>query len=322
MSRKQINNGGQAFALGATWGTPSVDNTMTSDFVQLINNTGLTLFTGDIVTLDPTGTMVNQATTATLSLGIGCVGSSQEFGAYTSVENVNSSNVSNTFPTIVGSTAGTGIGAVATDGNVQPFTNPAWNSVLVGFTNGSSAATSAQVSTINPFLVGSLIYTPFNAGTNANPQIFIITVAGGSSGAWTATVTAAPGSGFSNTFQGTTGSFTCQIGRDWDTKGPGWTPPIGWSTTSAFAPGAVVPIVTHGFARINVNGIATVNAGDLLTPTNNSFVATRIAVSSAVAANIGNILAVALEAQTQKDTTLTSIGISGHDSIRCYIDNR
>ena len=57
---KQIGNPGQAFSLGATWGTPSVDNAMTTEICDLINNTGVTLYTGDIVCLDPTGTMVNQ----------------------------------------------------------------------------------------------------------------------------------------------------------------------------------------------------------------------------------------------------------------------
>lgn len=317
MSRKQIANASQAFSLGATWGTPSVDNTMTSDFVELINGTGATLYTGDIVTLDATGTTCLQPTTATLSLGIGCVGSPIEFGAYTAIENINGANVSNTFPTIVGSTGGVGIGAVATDGNVQPSQDFAFVSLVLGFTNGSGNITSAQVSTTNPLAVGIYVYTPYNSSTNANPQIFQVTSNGGSSGAWTAVGTVVAGGG--TTFSGTTGSFTCQVGRDTVLKGPGWTPPVGWTNASAFAPGVVVPIVVHGFARINMNGQAVV-AGDLLTPTNASFVATRIAVSTAVAANIGNILAVALEAAAQKDTTLTSLGIAGHDSVRCYID--
>jgi hypothetical protein len=314
---KQISNASQAFSLGATWGTPSVDNAMTTDTVDMINNTGAVLYTGDIVCMDATGTLVNQPTTATLAMALGTVGSTLELSTYTAIENINSANVTNTFPTIVGSTAGTGIGMVTTDGNVQPYQDVAWTSQTVGFTNGNTNMTDALTSTANPLAVGDYVYTPYNASTNANPQVFIVVSNGGSTGAWTAVGAVISGAGAN--FTGSTGSFVCQVGRDQSTKGPGWQAPVGWTNASAFMPGVVVPIITGGLGRVNVNAIATVNAGDNLLATNASFIATRVATGSVTAAQIGYTIAIAVEAQGQKDTTLTSLGITGHDSIRAFI---
>lgn len=314
---KQIDNPSQAFALGATWGVPSVDNTMTTEICNLINNTGVVLYTGDVVGIDATGTLANQLTTATLALAIGAVGSALEMSAYPAIENINGANVANTFPTIVGSTAGTGISSLTTDGNIIPNQLTAWQSLVLGFTNGSTNITSASAATTNPFIVGQIVYTPLVASTNTTPQVFQITGVGGSTGAWTATSVVIAGAG--TTFSGTTGTFTCQVGRDNVAKGPGWIQPYGWSSSSAFEPGVIVPIVTKGFGRVNVNAIATVNAGDLLIGTNASFVSTRVASGALTAAQAGFGVAVASEAQTQKDTTLTSLGIAGHDSIRAYI---
>lgn len=313
---KQIDNPSQAFALGATWGNPPVDNTMTTEICNLINNTGQVLYTGDIVGIDATGTLANQLTTATLATSVGAVGSALQMSAYPAVENINGANVNNTFPSIVGANAGVGISALTMDGNVTPYELTAWQILSLGFTNGSGNITSASTAAVNPLAVGLYVYTPYNSSTNANPQVFQITSNGGSSGSWTAVGQVIAGAG--TNFTGTTGSFNCSVGRDNVTKGPGWQAPIGWTNASAFEPGLIVPIVTKGFGRINVNAIATVNAGDFLLGTNASFIATRVA-PPLVAANIGNGVGVALEPQTQKDTSLTTAGIAGHDSIRAYI---
>lgn len=318
MPEKQISNANQSFSLGATWGNPSVDNAMTTQQCDLINGTGTTLYTGDIVGLDPTGTQAVQLTTATLSLSIGTVGSTLEASAYPAVEVIAGSNVTNTFPTIVGSTGGTGISFLTADGNIAPNSDYAWASVAVGYTNGSANVTSALVSASNPFVVGNYIITPYNASTNANPQIFQITVAGGSSGSWTATGVVIAGAG--TTFTGTTGTYTSQVGRDTATKGPGWIAPPGWSNSSAFEPGVIVPIVTQGLGRMNINGLTTGVAGSFGIGTNASFVATLVLITALTAAQIGLVIGTWLEAYAQRDTTInTTFGISGHDSVRAII---
>jgi hypothetical protein len=327
VAEKQITNPGQAFALGATWGNPSVDSAMTTTTCDLINNTGLTLYTGDIVALDPTGTMAVLPTTATLSLCIGTVGSTLEMSQYPAVESIAGTsaaapgNVSNTFPTIVGSTGGVGISFGASDGNLQPGMDVAWNSLSLGFTNGSGNITSGSNATVNPLQVGYYVITPYNASTNATPQIFQITSNGGSAGAWTAVGTSISGSA-TLTFTGTTGSFTCQVGRDTTLMGPGWTPPLNgqWLTTSAFVPGQVVPIVTQGLGRVNITALTTQVAGSFILPTNASVIGTLVLITALTAAQIGLVIATPLEAYAQRDTTvLTQYGIAGHNSVRAII---
>jgi hypothetical protein len=327
MAEKQITNPGQAYALGATWGTPSVDNAMTTSTCDLINNTGVTLFTGDIVCLDPTGTMANLPTTATLSLGIGTVGSTLEMSQYPATESIAGTSaaspglVTNTFPTIVGSTGGVGISFGASDGNIQPDPDTAWQSLAIGFTNGNGNMTSASTATVNPLAVGLTVITPYNASTNATPQIFQITSNGGTSGSWTAVGTSISGS-TTLTFTGTTGTFTCEVGRDNVSMGPGWGVPLNgqWSSTSAFAPGQVVPIVTQGLGRVNINALTTQVAGSFLLPTNASVVGTLVLITALTAAQIGLVIATALEPYAQRDTSiLTAYGISGHNSVRAII---
>jgi hypothetical protein len=318
MAEKQITNPGQAFALGATWGNPSVDNAMTTVTADLINGTTGPLYTGDIVCLDPTGTMAVTPTTATLSLGIGTVGSPLEQSQYPAQEQIAAATVTNTFPTIVGSTGGVGISFGTAEGNVQPFQDYAWLSTLVGFTNGSANLTSAITSTNNPLAIGLYVITPYNASTNLLPQIFQVVSNGGSSGAWTAVGAVVSGAG--TTFSGTTGSFTCQVGRDTALKNPGWSNPPGWTTTSAFVPGQVVPIVTQGLGRVNINGLTTQVAGSFILPTNASAVGTLVLITALTAAQIGLVIATCLEAYAQRDTTINdTFGISGHNSVRAII---
>jgi hypothetical protein len=320
MTSKQIANPGQAFSLGATWGTPSVDNAMTTETCDLINGTNQILWTGDIVAIDPTGTTAILTTTGHLTNVIGTVGSALTMSAYPAQENVAGAAVTNTFPTIVGSTAGTGISTTTVGGgNVTPFELYPWQTLTLGFTNGNGNITSALVSTNNPLVIGSHVITPYNSSTNATPQIFLVTSNGGSSGAWTAVGSVISGGG--TTFSGTTGSFSCAVGRDNVTQNFGWAPPVGWTNTSAFPPGVVVPIILRGFGRVNVDALTTVAASDALGGSNNSVIGTRFAYATTGYANAaGLLIAVALEAYAQRDTSINDIvGVSGHASIRAII---
>lgn len=72
MATKQIANAGQAFSAGATWSIIT-DNQMTQTVAHLLNATGLALYEGDIVGIDPTGVQA-VLPTAALTNAIGCVG--------------------------------------------------------------------------------------------------------------------------------------------------------------------------------------------------------------------------------------------------------
>ena len=302
MAEKQISNASQAFSLGASWGNPSVDNAMTSEIAPLINGTGLILYTGDIVALDVTGTQAVLTATGALTNVIGCVGSANELSTYTG-----------SLPT-----TDSGIGMSTGVGPNTPGTISAVNSLTLGFTNGSGNITSSSTASVNPLFVGALVLTPYNASTNATPQIFQITSNGGSSGSWTAVGAVVSGGG--STFSGTTGSFVCQVTNAPQSLGPGWPAPQGWSGSSQFWPGAPVPVITKGFGRVNVNGVSTVAANDGLGGTNASVIGTRFAYAgTGYASATGLIIAVALEAYAARDTTLTGLGITGHDSVRAII---
>ena len=309
--QKQISNPGQAYALGASYMAP-VDNQMTTELCDLINGTNGPLYTGDIVALDPTGTMAVTPATATLGNVIGTVGSALEASSYPAVESVAGSNVANTFPSIVGSTAGTGISMLTADGNVQPFQDYPWVVANMGFTNGSATVTYAGAAASD---VGKYIITPYNSTNNTNPQILQVSaVTVGTS--YTTTVV----SGGGTTFTGTTGTFLVNMGRDSVSKGPGWSNPVGWANTSAYPPGQVVPVVVSGFGRVNINGLSTGVAGSWALGTNGSSVATLVLAGALVAGQIGLSIASWLEPYAQRDTTIGAVlGITGHDSVRALI---
>lgn len=77
---KMITNPGQAFTGGATWGTPSIDNAMSTNVISLINGTGLELYEGDIVCIDVTGTKAVLSSAAGDPSTIGVVGGRQWLG--------------------------------------------------------------------------------------------------------------------------------------------------------------------------------------------------------------------------------------------------
>ena len=287
---KQIANPSQAFSMGASWGTPSVDNSMTSEIAPLINGSGQILYTGDIVALDVTGTQAVLTSTGNLVNVIGTVGASTELGTYTGSLPATAS----------------GIGMITGSGSEFPQTISPVITAAMGFTNGSATVTYTGAVAA---ALGKQILTPYNASTNATPQIFTVTAVN-------------PGTGYTvnANFTGTTGTFTVQLANGPQSLGPGWSNAPGWTGSSAFWPGAPVPVVIRGYGRVNVNGVSTVAASDGLGGTNASVVGTRFAYAGTGYASAGGlIIAVALEAYAARDTTLTGLGIAGHDSVRAII---
>jgi hypothetical protein len=291
---KLISNPSQAYSLGGTWGTPSVDNSMTSDVCWLINGTGQILYTSDIVCLDLTGTQAILAAATPDQYAIGTVGSPLGMSTMTSTTDT----VAN-------------VGFITTPGDNQPLMIAAPFVATLGFTNGSSTVTYGSAS-VND--IGKLIYTPYNASTNLNPQIFLITAATANTNY---TVTGYLGG--AATFGGTTGSFSCTVGYGPQNMLNGFQNPIGWTSASAFAMNAIVPVVVRGYGRVNINGVAATVARDNITTASGSVIGTRTASAGIVAAGIGMQIAVTLEAYAARDVTLTTAGTTGHDSVRAII---
>lgn len=303
MAQKLIGNPGQAFSLGGTWGTPSIDNAMSQTTYDLINGTGLILYPGDIVCMDATGTQAVLSTSIGDPRVIGVVGAPTEFstvsgtwaaGVYTAP----------TLP-VVDSQVGAVVPAAA--GNFAPFTDQAVITASLGFTNASATVTYGSASTAH---IGRTILTPYNASTNANPQIFTI-VAAVANTSYTV----------NTTFTGTTGSFTCQIVDSYQTFGPGWATPLAgaWTTSTAAVPGTVVPVITQGFGYVNINAVAATVATDAIQVTSGSVVGQRTANGSLTAAQIGQSIATTLQAYAARNAALTNAGISGHDSVLAII---
>lgn len=274
-----IGNPSQAFTAGATWGNPAIDNQMTAQVANLLNNTGVVLYIGDVVCLDVTGTQAVLAASANDPSVIGVVGG-YNAGDYTPA---GASPLS--------------IGVIGTAPN--PFELSANRSdSLVTLTNGSPTVLDAAAVASD---LGKTLVAPSGTGS---AQFTIIAVT--------------PGTGFtiSSNYLGTTGAaYTVQVNQSPSGLGPGWSP-------NSFAPGVEVPVVVFGFARINVNGLTTVTAkGGVFSTANASVIPTYTVLGSEVATQGGTIIAVPLEAYAARDTTLTSLGIAGHDTIRALIKN-
>lgn len=94
------------------------------------------------------------------------------------------------------------------------------------------------------------------------------------------------------------------------TLGPGWAP-------TTYVPGSEVPVVVAGFGRINISGATTLIAKGVIAVASASVAGTYVSAPTAVHGTI----AVALEAYAARDTTLTTAGITGHDSVRGIIGN-
>lgn len=305
MSLKQIINGGQAFALGGSWGTPSVDNAGSSNVDYLINNSGQILYPGDIVCLDASGTQALLPTTATLGLVFGTVGNGQILSAYPAVTNIAGTDTTNVWPVQVSETPGNGISAVIGEGagDLQPPTISPVSVVSMGFTNGSATVTNPAALATD---MGQYILTPYNATTNPTPQMFQITAVTPGTG-YTVRVVAGGGT----TFTGTTGTFVVQMGIVRSQLGPGWWPATNWNGVEwCFPTNAVVPVITSGFGLVNVSGATAAAAGDLIGGTDSS-----PAGSAATGVGIASLL----EPYAARNTNLTVLGITGHEPVRALI---
>jgi hypothetical protein len=283
MPSKQITNPLQAFTAGATWATLSGDNEMTQTVANLLNGSGVTLYTGDIVCLDVTGTQAVLAASAGDPRIIGTVGATYNDGSYVP----QSGGISN-------------MTLRATGGGFVPPELSAVVGASMGFTGASG--TTVTYSGAAAVDLGKQIIVPYNSSTNANPQVYTITaVTVGTS------YTVTPG------FNGTTGTYLAYLQNAPSAIGPGWGP------ASVYPIGVEVPIVMQGYGRVNINAVAAVVATDAISSTSGSPVGARTAAGAAVAAQNGTFIAVTLEAYSARDTSLTTAGISGHDSVRAII---
>jgi len=306
MTSKQITNAGQAFALGGSWGTPSVDNAGSTNVCYLINDTNQILYPGDIVCIDASGTLAQLPATATLNTVFGTVGNGQILSAYPAASWINDALVVNDFPVQISETPGVGVGYVIGDGagDLQPPTTSPIDTVFMGFTNGSLTVTYTDANILD---VGKYILTPYSSTNNPNPQVFqVVTVTPGT-GYTVNVITGGNPTGFS----GTTGTFLVQLGTNRTQLGPGWWPALSWNDEWQWPTNAVVPIITDGFGLVNVYDATATVAGDLLEGTDGQVYA------SPAATNI--CIATALEPYSARNTNLTFMGITGHEPVRALI---
>jgi hypothetical protein len=277
---KQIMNPLQAYTSGATWGTLSGDNEMTQSTAHLLNGAGVTLYTGDIVAIDVTGTQAILPPGAGDPRVIGTVGGTEIDGSYYPVGSAN-------------------INLRTSGGGAVPPELSAVITANMGLTNASGTVTYAGAAVTD---IGKNLVVPYVSGTNPNPQVYTIT---GCTPGVSYTVTP--------TFNGTTGTFLCSVQNAPTNLGPGW------GSAAQYPIGVQVPVVVGGFGRININAVAATVASDLIAPTSGSPVGARTAAGAALAAAIGSFIGVTLEAYAARDVSLTAAGIAGHDSVRAWI---
>lgn len=311
MTTPQITNPGQAYALGATWGTPPVQ-TMPSETVQLINDTATTLFESDIVALHYSGTALVLPATGSLTNVLGVVGSGNAY--YPPTTSTGTSTITtNTFPTEVAPSAAAGIWQNTGSGRSANQVAPSFTfgGILTTTATTITSVTSLPAGVTIAAMAGGYVTTPYDGTNNTTPQI--IQILSGSS----TTLTLAS-------------AVTLTAGSPWTvtdlifTPGgslPGYPPPTGWSVTSAFPPGAVVPVILRGFGRVNINGLTTIALGDGVGATNASVIGTRFAyATTGYASATGLIIATCLEAYAARDSYLSNTAlITGHDSVRALI---
>jgi hypothetical protein len=280
MAQKQIMNPLQAWTAGATWSNQSGDNEMTQSVAHLLNGSSLTLYTGDIVCIDVTGTQAVLAGVAADPRVIGVVGGTEMDGSY--------------YPA-----GSTNINIRPSGGGATPPELSASITASMGFTGASGAVTYTGALATD---LGKQILVPFVATTNTNPLVYTITAVN-------------PGNGYTVTpnFNGTTGSFTAILQNAPSSIGPGWGP------ASAYPIGVQLPVVTSGYGRVNINGVVAVVATDSIASASGTPVGVRTAAGASTAAQNGTFIATTLEAYAARDTSLTAAGITGHDSVRALI---
>lgn len=279
MTNKQISNPNQAYTAGATWGTLSGDNEMTQEVSHLINGTGVTLYTGDIVCLDVTGTQAVLSGSAGDPRVVGTVGGAEQWGSYYPA---GSSNINL---------------STASGGPVPALLAP--NVIAnMGWTGASPTVTYAGAAAAD---LGKQLIPAYNSANDPTPLVYTI-------------IAVNPGVSYTvnQNFNGTTGTFSTLLNLQPSSIGPGYQP-------LSINPGSQCPIVKQGFGRVNINAVAATVATDAIQATNASVVGARTANGSLVAGQIGQSIATTLEAYAARDTSLTALGIAGHDSVRALI---
>lgn len=253
-----INNALGAWTAGATWLQTYLGNQGTQNTCDFQNNSGTLLFPGDVVIVGngTSGAFVADPT----ALGVTTTTTASNpltVGVVGGeVWNPGSSTVT---PATVG-------------GALTPPVDGSWVFSTGTWTSGTATLTDATGSTAN---IGKAVY---GIGWNSNPgQQSIVTAFSGS----TYTVTTAP--------TVTEGSATAYyLGPAIPATGPSF-PGI-----TGYGAGSMVPIVTRGWAYVNI-GTNTVAASALLATTTTARQAGAV-VSSALL--IGTFIGVALEAQS------------------------
>ena len=255
MVAKQISNPGNAFNAGGTWYAP-IDSGTSQNVVNLVNATGLTLYQGDIVCLDVTGTQAVLSTSAGDPTLFGVVG---------------------------GETNMPGAGGPI-PGQLTP-------------TRVDSVTTTATSSTIAD--------TSITAG-DLGKAVQCAGIPGGY--AVITSVTAGTSFSIAPVVASASGTVQAYITPQTSAVGPGWS-----GLPFSVGAGEIVPVVTNGWGYININGLTTLTAKSLLTVSSGSVVAQ----AGTIGTNI--LLGVSLEAYAARNTTLTSLGITGHDTVRGFI---
>lgn len=316
MPTAQITNPMGAFSSGGTWGNPSF-TVLPSEVERLLNGTGQTLYTGDIVSLDYTGVEVILPATGNLTQVIGVVGGGNAEYPPTTTTGATPTVTTNTFPTEMAPSQAAGIWLSPSGGTIlDPSSAPSFvfGGILTTNSNTITSVTSLPAGVSIADMVGFQIITPYNATNNTTPQALTVTAGSGTTLTLSANVVLTAGSPWTVTTVSFLGGSSA--------RGPGFPPAsnTGWSLTAAFPAASVVPIILSGYARININGVSAIAQSDGIGATNASTVGTRFAyASTGYASATGLIIGVALEAYANRDSTLTAAGITGHDTIRAII---
>lgn len=269
-----LNNNVQAWTAGATYLNTYLSNQGSQNTVDFQNASNTQLFVGDVVALgsstsgsfvvDPTALSCSPAASAANINVVGVVGGE--------VWNPGS-------PTVTPAQVG---------GGLIPPQSSSWVYSSGTWTSGTATLTDANGSTIN---IGKAVY---GIGWPTTPGLQSIVTAF-SAGAYTVTIAPNVTEGSATAYflgpaEGATGPAFPGI--------PGYGGAVGTPNATNYVPGSMVPVVTRGWAYINIGG-NTVAAGASLAMSGTTRVAAAVTTSGAyVASSPGTFIGVALEAQS------------------------
>lgn len=260
MASPTIQNVNQAWTAGASWLNTYLGNQYSQETCVFQNNSGTSLYTGDVVILgngtsgsfvaDPTGLGVTTTTTAQSPLVVGVVGGE----AYN---------------------PGNKTGTVQAGGGLIPPQASPWTYSTGTWTSGTATLTDANGSSSN---VGNAVYGD-GWPTTPGAQAIILSF---SAGAYTTSLAPTVTHGSATTYY---------LGPAEGAVGPSF-PGI-----TGYGAGSPVPVVTQGWAYINI-GTNTVAANAVLATFTTGAQAQAISVATYSASSPGTFIAVALEAQS------------------------